>query len=566
MLHARLWLLVVLLATLTWSVSVGAQPQPLDSPVPVAGRYTVVIGASTEPDTLHPLFYDAGTAEDVLETLFTREVQLDNNWRPFPQGVEYIPNVKDGTWTVDGERMTLLWKIKPRRWHDGRAVTCADYVFTHKVARDERVPVHFDVRFFVPNVASVSCPKGAGAREIRVAWRQRDAAAALLVLGFNRFMIPQHIVEPFYRSNPSRLGQTPFGFDPKVTIGDGAFRLVDWRKGESITVEAVEGHAIFGPPKVKRIIWRFIPRAGDLTAAVLTGTVDVATLPALSVEAAVNLERQAQGRFKVHYSLNGLLEHIDFNLDHPLLQDVRVRRAIAHGINRTQIAQQLFFGRLPVAHTYWPPRHAGFTEAVPKYPYDPARARALLREAGFIDGPDGIMRDPSGGRLSLELNTTIGTRDPLVRLIQEQLRQAGIEITVVNFPSRVLFTEILPRRRFKAMVLYAFSVGVGGGSCRPRYHSQSIPTEANGWNGGNYSGYRNPEMDEACLAAIHEPDEGKRVGALRQVGKIFSRDLPALPLFYRATIMTAKTGLQNFSIGAPFFGGAFWNAHAWYWQ
>lgn len=80
--HARLWLLVALLATLTWPLSVGAQSQPPD-PARPAGRDTVVIGASAEPDTLHPLFFDADTAGDVLKTLFTREVQLDDNWSPF---------------------------------------------------------------------------------------------------------------------------------------------------------------------------------------------------------------------------------------------------------------------------------------------------------------------------------------------------------------------------------------------------------------------------------------------------------------------------------------------------
>ena len=111
----------------------------------------------------------------------------------------------------------------------------------------------------------------------------------------------------------------------------------------------------------------------------------------------------------------------------------------------------------------------------------------------------------------------------------------------------------------------AFIVGVLA-SCEPRYYSQSIPTEANGWTGGNFTGYRNPEMDEACGAATREVDEEKRIAALRQVARIFSRDLPALPLFWRVRVVAAKTGLQNFSFGAPFLGDEFWNAHAWFWK
>lgn len=560
----HLWscgLALLLVATLTSPSAAQSQP--------AVNRETVIIGTTEQPDTLHPLFYDAGTSSAVLYTIYTPEVHRDDAWRAFPLGVEYLPNLHDGTWRVRGERMTLLWRIKPRRWHDGRPVTCADYVFTNRVAGDERVPLHLDVRFFAERVAGVSCPRGADGREVMVTWNERDGGAAGSILGFGntRFIIPRHVLEPHYRANPSRLDTTPFGFEPRVTIGDGPFRLVEWRRGESLTVEAIVDHPVFGTPRIKRIVWRFLVTLRDLTAARLSGAIDVSPLGPLTLDEGVEIERQPQSLFRPYFAVNGLLEHIDFNLENPLLQDVRVRRAIAHAVNRTQIVQQFYHGKPPVAHSYWPPRHSGFTVAVPKYSYDPARARALLRESGFVQAPDGIMRDGSGRRLSLELSTT-GTspRPEQARLIQEQLRQVGIEVTVLSFPARVLFTEILPRRRFRGLVMYAFTVSTGAANCKPRYASKSIPTEANGWNGGNFPGYRSAEMDAACDGAFRELDAQKRVDAQRQVARVFSRDLPALPLFWRLTVVAAKRGLRNFSIGAPFHGDWMWNAPQWYWE
>lgn len=551
----------ILLVTLASPSPAGVESRP------AVNRETVVIGATGEPDTLNPLFYDADISESVLYSIYTPDVHRDAAWKAFPLGVEYLPSLQDGTWRVQGERMTLLWRIRPRRWHDGRPVTCADYVFTDRVARDERVPTHLDVRFFAGRVAGVLCPRGAGGRDVMVTWSERDGGAADSILGFNRFKIPRHVLEPFYRSNPSRLDATPFGFEPGMTIGDGAFRLVEWRRGESLTVEAVADHPIFGSPKVKRVVWRFLRTLAELVAARRSGTIDVSPLGPLTLDEGVELERQPQSPFRAYFSVNGLLEHIDFNLDNPFLKDLRVRRAIAHAVNRTQIVQRFYHGKPPVAHSYWPPRHSGYSDAVPKYPYNPARARALLRESGFVEGSDGILRDGSGRRLSLELSTTgASPRPEQARLIQEQLGQVGIEVTVLSFPARVLFTEILPRRRFKGLVMYAFTISPGAANCNPRYSSTSIPTEANGWIGGNFTGYRSAEMDEVCERGFRELDVPTRIGAQRQVARVFARDLPTLPLFWRLTTVAAKQGLRNFSIGTPFYGEEMWNVPQWYWE
>src|SRR5207247_10318984 len=170
----------------------------------------------------------------------------------------------------------------------------------------------------------------------------------------------------------------------------------------------------------------------------------VANWPSASLEAIVTsgisfgqstqLDKQAGGRFKVLFEPGLIWEHIDLNFDNPLLQDVRVRRALAHGINRDAISQQLFEGKQPVYHTYLPPRHPGYTDAVQKYTVDPARARALLQEAGFTPGSDGILRNAAAHRLPLEPNTTAGNRvrEQVEQIIQQNLKEIGIEITIQN--------------------------------------------------------------------------------------------------------------------------------------
>src|SRR5438034_4723645 len=105
-------LLLVMLLTLVMWPAAGVQAQP------TAGRDTVVIGISQEPDYLNPMFAEMSAAASVQSTIFTADVERDSAWKLFPQGVEYMPSLKDNTWRLDGEKMTLVWKVKARNWSD----------------------------------------------------------------------------------------------------------------------------------------------------------------------------------------------------------------------------------------------------------------------------------------------------------------------------------------------------------------------------------------------------------------------------------------------------------------
>ena len=324
---------------------------------------------------------------------------------------------------------------------------------------------------------------------------------------------------------------------------------------------------MLGAPKISRLKVLFIGDPNTVLANMLSGAIDAIGTIGISFDQATQLDKQAGGRFKVLFEPGLIWEHIDLNFDNPLLQDVRVRRALAHGINRDAISQQLFEGKQPVSHTYLPPRHPGYTDAVQKYPFDPARARALLQEAGFTPGSDGILRNAAGQRLSLELNTTAGNRvrEQVEQIIQQNLKEIGIEITIQNFPARVYFGEITNQRKFKALAMYAWVMSPIS-DCDQLYTADGIPNDANGWAGQNYPGYKNADMDKTCKAASHEVDEARRNKLLNDSTVIFSRDLPALPLYVRASVAAVKNGLQNFTALQLSQAYETWNASKWYWQ
>lgn len=545
-----------------------AAPPLTAQTIPAVDRDTVVIGLDREPDNLGTIFSCCGQAPaademQVHSTLFIRDVIGSSTGVFVPQGVEALPNVHDGTWKFTGEGMALNWRLKPRRWHDGPAATCADYVFSHQVIR-RAFPglAAFNV------VTSVSCPAGPGGRDILVIHRSRSAWASAGILFFGGIPlpgpIPRHKLEEAFRRNPEGLRRAAYGNDAKETVGDGAYRLTEWQRGSSITVEAVDPPTILGKPKVRRIIWRFMDRQA-LRTALLAGTIDaIGILTFRQAPEALALEGEGRGRIRVLFEPGAAWEHIDFNLDNPFLRDIRIRRAIAHAVNRTEIAQRVGQGKYLPAQAYVPRGHPAFPPSAARYSYDPARARSLLAAAGFTPGPDGFVRNGAGERLALQLTTVTGNveRELVEEIVQQQLRRVGIEVTIENFPPRIfLFNREM--RRYKALALYAWSVP-------PRricalYRSVSIPREETGWSGVNYPGYRSTEFEQACDVAESETDAAKRNELLKEAVKIWTRDLPALPLYFVPSIAAVKVGLENFRIPWSEETGT-WNAHEWYWR
>ncbi len=265
---------------------------------------------------------------------------------------------------------------------------------------------------------------------------------------------------------------------------------------------------------------------------------------------------------RVHYTQGLIWERINLNVDDEFLRDKRVRQAIAYGIDREEIASKLFYGKQPVAHSWLPPAHPGHNPSVRKYAYDPNRARQLLTEAGFTPGPDGIMRGREGRRLELTIISTAGNaiRERIEVIMQDQLKQVGIDLKINNVPASVLVGTTIRRRQYQ-MTMY--SNFFGPTTLGTFFHSNQIPTEANNYEGGNHMGWRNSENDRILDQAADELDEAKRIQLLRRQQELVAEDLPVIPLYFRVYLTTAKTALRNVKPGG--FSGILWNAPEWGW-
>jgi peptide/nickel transport system substrate-binding protein len=172
---------------------------------------------------------------------------------------------------------------------------------------------------------------------------------------------------------------------------------------------------------------------------------------------------------------------------------------------------------------------------VRQWPFDPARARALLEEAGWRPGPDGIRRDAAGERLVLDFMTTAGnrSREQVQQVLAAGWRQVGIEVRIRNEPPRVFFSETVTRRRYGGLAMFAW-ISSPESVPRTTLHSDEIPTAARNWSGQNYTGFRNARMDEILERLPETLQRADRIPLWRELQAIYAEELPAIPLWFRA--------------------------------
>jgi peptide/nickel transport system substrate-binding protein len=222
------------------------------------------------------------------------------------------------------------------------------------------------------------------------------------------------------------------------------------------------------------------------------------------------------------------------------------------------MVQKLFEGKQPVAATWVNPLEVNYSRDVPTYPYDLKKAKALLAEAGWTPGSDGICRNAAGAPLSIELSTTAGNRlrELQEQVLQSQWKAACVQITIKNEPARTLFGETLKHRTYSGMVMYAWSSAVGE-SPRRTLGSSDIPTKENNYTGTNQVAFSDPRMDDDIAKAETELDPAKQKALWADMQRIYAEQLPVLPLFYRAEAHVIPKWLQGY-VATGHAGSSLW--------
>jgi peptide/nickel transport system substrate-binding protein len=255
--------------------------------------------------------------------------------------------------------------------------------------------------------------------------------------------------------------------------------------------------------------------------------------------------------------------------DPPAILDVRVRRAIAHGIDRDAINEGVFDGRGFPSDTFVPkglPHYEAVQRAMTHYPYDPRRAEALMAEAGYTKDGDGLFTG-GGGRLRFELKASAGTENErMLQVMAQSWQRAGFEMQTVPVPLAQA-REIEGRHTFRSLH------SRGGLSAGERsWTTAEIGTAQNRWRGENRTGWSNPEYDRLFETLLVTLDHGEREALVVNMHRILSEQLPAFHTDFSAQTMAHVSALKGPELGVSASGvfspetAPHWNIHEWTWQ
>jgi peptide/nickel transport system substrate-binding protein len=283
-------------------------------------------------------------------------------------------------------------------------------------------------------------------------------------------------------------------------------------------------------PKLNRVRFSVVPDAITESLELEKGSGDVAvnSLPmdSLSVlSTRPNLQIEETGGTEVQY--------LGFNLRDPLLKDVRIRQAIACAIDRNLIIQALQHGHAQPALSLLPSSHWAFSSNVDRYDFDPSRATALLDEAGHKPASDGVRF-----HLTMKTSNDEGTR-LLAAVLQQQLARVGIALDLRSYETATFYADV----RRGAFQMY--SLRWIGGNEQPDIFSYAFSTASFSPAGANRSHYSNPKLDTLLDDAAQSSDTAQRRADYVEAQQILARDLPALNLWYRDTIVVHNRRLTG---------------------
>jgi peptide/nickel transport system substrate-binding protein len=494
------------------SAASAAEERPASSEPRYGGN--MIMAMNVEPTTFNGLYARDSVSIDIGDLMFVGLMQPNERLEMEPRVAAGEPEVSD-----DGR----IWTVRLRegiRFHDGVELTAHDVAFTYGVR------LHSDFDGPSPAATSLIGVEALDDYTVRFTLQEPNAKFHTL-LAVN--ILPRHLLE---HVPVAELGEYR-AFNVDRPIGAGPFKLVSWTPGQSLVVEAFDGY-FEGRPYLDRITFRFTPNASTSLLLLETGEVDHLLVPITEV---ATVERMPH--VTLYPRLRLLYAHIGWNLRNQLFTERRVRQALTHAIDREEIVATLLDGHGQVAHAPTSPLiEWAYTEDVPKFAYDPQRARALLAEVGWRPGADGIL-ERDGRRFSFGLLTSPGflVGPDLAVIVQQYLRAVGIDavLEIIEFGA---FGGRIRESDFDA-VLNLNGLPTDPDPS-PRWHSREIGT------GGNPLGFSDARVDELADRNLRLLDRAQRAAVLHEIWRILAEEQPETLLYYDERFIALKSDVRGF--------------------
>jgi peptide/nickel transport system substrate-binding protein len=465
----------------------------------------------------------------------------------------------DGKTELKMDRVSARFKLKDGLvWSDDSPLTSDDSIYSFQIASDPATPVN---KFLVDRTVSYTSVDALTAE-----WTGIPGYVDASYSQNYFFPLPKHAWESI---KPADLLTSPESTEKP--LGWGPYLISEWVKGDHITLKKNPRYfrAAEGLPKFDTLTYKFLGTQADNNLAALEkGDCDLVD-PSAGLEAMLEqvLDAQKANKLKAFVGQGPEWEQILFNIvpasyadgNSPVtgdradfFGDVRTRRALAMCMDRDRAVNKQLLNQSAIPDGFLPPTHPLAATGLTKYTYDVNAGSKLLDEVGWKDTDS----NPATPRLAYSvpgvqdgtaftvtyLVTNAYLRQEIVKVLVESAAACGVQINVKTAAPEDLYAaapdgELFGRKFDMAQIAWQAGPNI---PCE-MFTSSQIPSPKNQWMGINLGGYSNPAFDAACTAALStSPDSSGYMEANTAVQKLFSDELPAIPLYFHLKIAAAR--------------------------
>lgn len=541
---------------------------------PTKGDWAVIHELS-DPEGLNPVVTNDASSSALFNRVYEKLLEQDF------VTTDLYPVIAESRPMISDDHLTYTFKIrKGVTFSDGKPVTSKDVVFSYKVVKNPLITDGAALRNYYESVADVTAPDEYTA----VITMTKPYFLAEYFLG-GLWIMPKHILDPENltdgysfletadlskaQSNASCKKFADWYNTPEVkrdvrfNIGSGPYKFDEWKTGESITLVRSDkwwnaGKDPWNPAYPDKLFYKVINDRSAAVVALKNGEIDfMEYVPAAKfVE---ELDTIATPFIKKATYKTQIYSYLGFNMNHPILSDKAVRKAMAHCLDRDALIKQVMRGlAAPVNSPIYDDRPE-YDPTIKGIPYNLSEAKKILTAAGWNDNNgDGILEKVINGRstpfvVSILVNAGNETREAIAVSFSDELRKVGIKLDVRKLEWSV-FLENMRSRKFE------LSIGAWVNDPIPSDPYQIWHSSQIGNKGSNYVGFNNARADQLMELNRTEFDEKKRIEYMREFQRIVADEQPYIFLWSPLSPAAYNSRLQNvkFSYVRPGYNPTQW--------
>lgn len=473
---------------------------------------TVNFATSADPN------FNPWSPSSYMESQTINEILFDGltKW-----GTDYTPIPSLATeWSVSEDGLTWTFKLREDvKWHDGQPFSSDDVVYTfNEIVLNKDLGANGATNF-----TDVEKVVANGPGEVQFIL-SKPWSSLPNYLAYYAQIVPKHIFE----------GQDPWklaSFNKEKPVGTGPFKMVKYAPGQYVELEHNSDY-FGGEAQIAKVVVHIVPDTNTQIAQLLSGTLSM-----VDVKDPTLLERLKQSSdLKINPMMENRFYWISLDQSQERFQDVKVRQALLHAIDRNAIIEGVLKGYGEPATGPIPPLQSKYYYGdVKTYEYDPEKAKELLTEAGYTLGSDGIMQK-DGKPLEIDMPTgQFGILVPAAQLIQQYWQKVGVKVNLQVMEWNAFIQQVVVNRTYDATLnWWAMPTDP---DVLVYHHSSTAGT------GFNIPGYKNPELDKLMEQGRAAASEEERVKIYQEMQKLTAEELPYLYLWYPQAIIASSKKL-----------------------